>query len=60
MITRLNEVLNAGLASAAAQSMLLHLGVMHKPGTAQEFAQFLDSAREKWGAAANAAGFAAR
>jgi tripartite-type tricarboxylate transporter receptor subunit TctC len=60
VITRLNEVVNAGLASAEAQSTLSRLGAVHKPGTAQDFAQFLVSARQKWAAAASAAGFAGR
>jgi tripartite-type tricarboxylate transporter receptor subunit TctC len=60
VITRLNAALNAGLATPEAQATLSRLGVVHKSGTAEDFGRFLLGARQKWAAAAKAAGFAVK
>jgi tripartite-type tricarboxylate transporter receptor subunit TctC len=60
VVARLNAALNAGLATSEAQGMLARLGVVHTPGSPQDFGHFLASARHKWEAAAKAAGFPAK
>ena len=56
IVRMLNTTLNDGLKTPEAQALIQRIGVVSHPGTPQEFAAFIASKRELWGAAAKAIG----
>ncbi len=55
IVARLNGAINESLRAAAVQGTLTQLSVDVKPGTPEEFGEFLAKEREKWLAVAKAA-----
>jgi tripartite-type tricarboxylate transporter receptor subunit TctC len=56
VIGRLNGVINEGLASSAMQASLATFKVEPKPGSPEDFAQFLAAEVKKWAGVIRAAG----
>ena len=56
IVRKLNDTLNEGLKTPEAQALIQRIGVVSHPGTSQEFAAFIASKRQLWGAAAKAIG----
>ena len=55
IITLINAIINDGLRSAELQDTIGKLGAVPKPGTPEEFAQFIAAQNQKWWAVAKAA-----
>jgi tripartite-type tricarboxylate transporter receptor subunit TctC len=56
VVTRLNALINAGLAGAEARAALARLGALPKTGTPGDFAAFIASELPKWAATVRLAG----
>ena len=59
IVRRLNALLNDGLRTERTRALMAQLGVEHTPTSPEEFAAYLTTARQKWAAAAEAAGMRA-
>ncbi|MGZ3322196.1 MAG: tripartite tricarboxylate transporter substrate-binding protein, partial [Xanthobacteraceae bacterium] len=56
IVARLNAAINAGLTSADMQARFRQLNAETKPGTPQDFADFIAVETRKWSAVAKMAG----
>jgi tripartite-type tricarboxylate transporter receptor subunit TctC len=55
IITLINAIINDGLRSAELQDTIGKLGAVSKPGTPEEFAQFIAAQNQKWATVAKVA-----